>query len=301
MTWSIRNYRAYALLGEGNLFVSMHMILNHALCTLQQAHLPQGDAWLTSSAPNFQTTWNEEIAATCSHHAKTITDIASSLYRGDDTDRESLRSPFSGAAIVSAATVLLWSLHASQTGHAPLTAASERLKILLEILRSWQKSWLIAGSWIETVEILSLLYAVAYGKAAGDDLSQIIAANTNPCDSTSTFGAEPDVSGLPEPSSVSPRLFEKIRHIMFTIAEPTARKQLQTQLHIRDLWNHMCLQAQMTSLYPVDFGDNDASNHGIHDTPEVPFGWGEYLPMLHGDSSINIDSEPFPTFEELGP
>jgi hypothetical protein len=204
MAWTMNNYRIFNLLGEGNLFVSMHMLLNHAPCTLQQAHLPQSHTWVVSGLQNVA--WSQEVAASCCHHANVVSEIACTLYQGDENDRESLRSPFSGAAIVSAACVHLWNLHLpSQTTGMAEDHAGSKIATFLDILRSWQKSWPIASSWIEVIELISALYAVAYGKECAGSAEQ-----HDTSDPSSAPGSVTGAAGLPEPSNVSPRLFEKI-------------------------------------------------------------------------------------------
>lgn len=282
MTWSMKNYRTFCLLGEGNLFVSMHMLLNHALCTLQQAHLPQALHWGPVTSSNVS--WSQEIAAVCCQHAKVISEIACLLHRGDTSDRESLRSPFSGAAIVSSACVHLWSLHSEpQMGDIAKGLDGEKVTNLVDILRSWQESWPIAGSWIEIIELISALYAVAYGKDGPADTGQFTNEHNPGPTSASSPGSATSTVGLPEPNSVSPRLFEKIRHIMFTISEPSALRQLQSRLHIRNLWSHMCIQAQMTSMNWTAFEPTDDFAFGLTESAEVPFEWNDYMTMLDNE------------------
>jgi hypothetical protein len=280
MTWSAENYKIFRLLGEGSLFVSMHMVLGHALCTLQQAHLPQDHEWLSGSTPDSG--WKQDIAAICCFHANVIAEIARTLHNGDDIDKDALRSPFSGAAIVSSACVLLWSLNATTTTTVTATPNmpnSSRIAELLAILKSWQTLWPIASSWVESVELISVLYAVAYG-ASDPELQQ--------SSTTTEENLNVGVIGLPQPSTVSPRLFEKIRHIMFTISEPRARRQIQSRLHVRNLWSHMCLQAQTTSIMvpqPAQNVNYDLE-HELTDSPEVPFGWDQYMSIFDIDQLV---------------
>ena len=184
MKWSTRNYRTFRLLGEGTLFVSMHFLLNHALCVLHQAYLPQAGTWVLPTGSDSQEVFpSQDIAATCLHHASELTKIANSLHNGDAIDREILRSPFAGVAMVSAACVHLWSLHVDKKstkmsvgGKADQTSddisASEKLLCLNEVLRLWQTSWPIAVSWSETIDLVSALYGVAYGRNLTVNLDQ---------------------------------------------------------------------------------------------------------------------------------
>lgn len=280
ITWSMDNYRIFCMLGEDNLFVSMHMLLNHALCTLHQAHLPQvAHNWLPPGSPDAA--WSQEIATICCRHANLISDIACSLFQGDSRDKEALRSPFSGAAIVSAACVQLWNLHSGSRTPDALDDASQRLASLKDILRSWEKSWAIASSWTETIALVQVLYGVAYGKDGVAETYQFTAEQPNTSNLPSASSELAGAAGLPEPRNVSPRLFEKIRHILFTISEPSALQQVQSRLHIRSLWSHMCLQAQMSVINPATFEDVEDFSSSLDDCPELPFGWDDIMATMN--------------------
>jgi hypothetical protein len=73
---------------------------------------------------------------------------------------------------------------------------------------------------------------------------------------------------------------------MLTISEPSALRQLQSQLHIRNLWSHMSLQAQMTTINSAAFVDADSFPISMDDSPEVPFGWHDYMNILDGQESV---------------
>jgi hypothetical protein len=202
---------------------------------------------------------------------------------------------------VSAASVHLWDLYSGQTGNAMNDTEGSKITMLVDILRSWQPSWPIAKSWIETVELMSLLYAVAYGKADQEELSYLTRGSARISHARSPGDTDADTAGLPEASKVSHRLFEKVRHIMFTVSEPSARRKLQTQLHIRNLWNHMCLQAQMASTYPDYPVTSDIFTSDINDSPEVPFGWGDYLSLLDTNATMNIETNSLPVLDSFTP
>jgi len=162
----------------------------------------------------------------------------------------------------------------------------------MNVLRSWIPTWPVALSWFETIELVSALYAVAYGRDSTIDLDAIAAEDadetyTTPSPEKVTLG-----SGVPEPSTVSNRLFEKIRHIIFTASEPSALRQVQTRLHIRNLWGHMSLQAQLASFNAINsIDDNGFPSLDIDGpSPDLLFGWDGYLSIL--DNSLVVGSEP---------
>lgn len=150
--------------------------------------------------------------------------------------------------------------------HGDGESMSQNLLSLMGILRSWSTKWPVALSWLETIELVSALYAVAYGRdSAAINIDEIVVSNTDetysaPSQETVTLG-----SGVLEPSTISSRLFEKIQQIFFATSQSSALRLLQTKLHIWNLWCHMNLQAQMVSLNAVNSGAATSSNLGSSD------------------------------------
>jgi hypothetical protein len=275
MVWSLKNYRAHRLLGQGNTFVSLHFVLNHAMCLAHQEYLPEfeGD-------PAFDETFSPEpsstrsVVRTCLAHAEEITRMASSLYSGDKIDQDMLRAPFVGVALESAACCHLWKLHLDNQSldigipinpqnhnHA---SAKQKIDLICEILRSWSDVWPIASSWHETISLLSRLYQAsnpanvvefednAVGR--GEDTRQLSSGDV-------TIG-----SGYPFPQNLkSQRMFDNIRMIIMTAADPPALRNHQTRLHIQNLWDQMLFRSPKALENTVP--NETVSSHRPHSIP----------------------------------
>jgi hypothetical protein len=48
----------------------------------------------------------------------------------------------------------------------------------------------------------------------------------------------------------------------------------------------MSLQAQMTTMTSATFADADSFTFSMDDSPEVPFGWNDYMNILDGQESF---------------
>ena len=254
MTWSLKNYRAHQLLGQGSMFVSMHFVLNHSLCVAHQEYLPEfeGDPAF-DDAPSPEPLSNRNVVKTCLSHAEEITRMASSLYSGDDTDREMLRAPFVGVALESAACCHLWRIHLDSQGqninHAvepqqEQASAKQKLSLLSEILKSWSDVWLIASSWHETIDLLSRLYQASnpVGMKEMNETRLSRAEENRPLSSGDvSIGSE-----YPYPQNLkSHRMFDNIRMIIMTASDPPALRNHQTRLHIQSLWDRTFTSQQI--------------------------------------------------------
>ena len=157
MVWSLKNYRAHRLLGQGSIFVSLHFVLNHAMCIAHQEYLPEfeGDsAFDEELSPEPSST--SSLVRRCLAHTEEITRMASSLHSGDEEDREMLRAPFVGVALESAACCHLYKIYledqATDTGDTSnrqprgQATAQQKIDLVSEILKSWSDVWPIATS-----------------------------------------------------------------------------------------------------------------------------------------------------------
>lgn len=297
MQWSMSNYRAHQLLGQGSMFVSMHFILNHALCVAHQEYLPEfeGDPAFDDT-PSVEPSNNRSVVKTCLSRAEEITRMASSLYSGDETDREVLRAPFVGVALESAACCHLWRIHqerqsqqlSEQAGAEPQNDASakQKLDLLCEILKSWSDVWPIASSWHETIGLLSRLYQATnpLGLLDFDDNGLEREENQPLSSGDVSIG-----SGYPFPHNLrSQRMFDNIRMIIMTASDPPGLRNWQTRLHIQNVWNSMLPQSQK---------DITTNSNGI----TTPFGFQtgpEFENLSTLDDMLNF-MDDFPGFQNF--
>jgi len=258
MRWTWNNYKSHRRFGQGSLFVSLHFVINHALCMAHQEYLPEfeGDPAF-EDAPSLESSYNHSVVKTCLHHAEEITRMASSLYSGDASDWENLKAPFVGLALGGAACCYLWRIHQSNQiqGVETLTdaddqskvLAKQKLQLLCDILKSWEDVWPISSAWRETIDLLSKLY-----EASHRDQTTTIDDNGLRSLEESQKLPSGDISigsGYPHPQNVnSYRLFDNIRLIVMTAADPSSLRHRQTRLHIEVLWTRMReIQAMMAA------------------------------------------------------
>jgi hypothetical protein len=269
MEWSVKNYRTYRILGQGCLFVSLHFMLHHSFCLEHLAYLPNLQRPHSSnSAQSPADVNNISVASTCLYHADEITRMASTLHGGDEADRQMLFSPMAGLAILGAATVHLWSLHfgdqmiqvinSGQNAIDGSLTPRQNLSGLSDILQEWAVVWPIALSWLETIESLEEMYAVACGEATigtPDDALNLGKDIEEPETSDpTTFG-----SGLPEPEPVQ-TFYERICNVILSGSLSSMMIRRQTRLHIQSLWR------RIRFLDPTTSGDLDLGFEGQFQT-----------------------------------
>jgi hypothetical protein len=136
------------------------------------------------------------------------------------------------------------------SGHEPIDddlTPRQKLSGLSEILREWTVVWPIALSWLETIESLEEMYAVACGEAAIgiDDEASNLPEDAETADPT-TFG-----SGLPEPEPVQ-TFYQRICNVLLSGSLSSMMIRQQTRLHIQSLWRRTRLQDPIPS--DVDLG-----------------------------------------------
>lgn len=273
MRWTWRNYKSHRRFGQGSLFVSLHFIINHALCRAHQEYLPEfeGDPAF-ENAPSIESSYNHSVVRTCLSHAEEITRMASALYRGDASDLEMLQAPFVGLALESAACCHLWRIHQNLQIQGVETVtdadgqskvlARQKLQLLCDILRSWKDVWPISSAWHETIDLLSKLYEAFHRERTTtiDDNELRSGEESQPL-------ASEDISigsGYPHPENInSYRLFDNIRLIIMTAADPSSLRQRQTRLHIEVLWTRMRMIQEMMAA--------DGANSDFHLNLSAPF------------------------------
>jgi hypothetical protein len=309
MSWSMKNYRAHRMLGQGSLFVSLHFVLNNALCFAHQEYLPEfeGDpAFDEQNSPEPST--SRSVVKTCLYHVEEIIRMASSLSSGDDTDREMLRAPFVGLALESAACCQLWQIHLdsmspeSGNSETPNKASpTQKLAMIMDIFKSWEDTWPIAAAWQETIDLLSRLYEAAHPTGMLDfDVSRLDNREEHQPGEI-TIG-----SGYPDPQNLSShRVFDSIRLILMTVADPSSLRHRQTRLHIQNLWNRMfpisnpALPESATTLALAQYGNfsnfDDMLNYHFMDEFEGFPGDQSDSITVSSLSAINPQhSSPFP-------
>lgn len=252
--WSPENYRSFRLLNQGGLFVSLHMILNHTLMVAYYPQLP--DHWADDPAQAQGQSWanTRSLDATLPsvRFANMVTTIAYTLYNGDNLDREILQSLFVGHIVVFAANMHLWQHYSGDRGQGPSSltfGASElpatQIDFILTLFRAWQKRYMIAGAWLETLELLRRIYTVAYRQAEveqEDENNDSNEVNNN----THLISVGSGIPG-PLPWTGSLSLVKRTSIFMFSISEDSSVHRHAARLHMQSLWKQMLMQFRVLS------------------------------------------------------
>ncbi|KAF2105007.1 hypothetical protein NA57DRAFT_51792 [Rhizodiscina lignyota] len=283
MQWSHQNYRRHQSLGQGKLFVTMHMVIHHTLCVAHQEYLPQLDApALMGDLGTSDTQYDyaglsldhrdEHIISVCLHNAEAISSIAAYLESGSECDRAMLRSAYTGSALMTAASVHLWKQYTNPDPNDPMANYSiESARLSLNIIKSWRHSWKCAHAWTESLEMLFKLYQFAYG--TNSQLSQALADNDNDGDTSTSTSPNPahsksptesgadqsvtrDGSGYLDPHRVCQRLYDKMRNTMISPLESSATKKRHMRVYLSTLWQHMWTQDVLNGVsFDASFSD----------------------------------------------
>lgn len=268
MCWSASNVKLHRATGQAKLFVTFHLLLNHARFIMHQDYLPQLDSpgldEAEATVHNGVTgvlDLNKTTISVCVSSAENVVDIVSIFQNQPLSKSADLQSAFAANSMIAAAGVQLWARYTEGfTGDAPNTATNG-LQQLSEAIRLWQSEWPVAGAWCDTLKFLGQLYDTFYTQSYNPasiltEASDIRPDHPSPnCDEVSvraTEGPPQGVSegnGVPDSEHVSQRLFDKIRHVILASLENQDVRKRLLNSYLRSLWQHMWLYEAVQGEY----------------------------------------------------
>ncbi|PMD43537.1 hypothetical protein L207DRAFT_564199 [Hyaloscypha variabilis F] len=278
LSWSPQNYKLHQVTGQAQAFVNLNFLLHHSKCVMHQEYLPQLDSqYSLNSEVNYATSFDAagisldyidtKIIKTSMNSINTITEIALTLNAGPAKDRELLQSIFAANAILTASAVHLWVLYTQTCDACPKHEALAKAENLRQVIKSWQPQWRVATAWVETLEMLYKLYVYSYGKVVESDLDCWDMGTDDINDSLEVVGEVTDESGggpissdadgIPDPSAVCQRLYDKIRSVLVNPLLATDIKQRNLRAYCRTLWQHVWIYGP-TEGFGDDFSSLDA-------------------------------------------
>lgn len=254
MMWSVENYKLHRSTGQARLFVSFHLLLNHARCVMHHEYLPQ----LDSPAPEQvgspeapQSTQghdlDEKMVSACVSSAEQIATMVCTLQHLDLSDASTLQSMFAANALTAAASVQLWIWHTELSDGETTDLADGRFLEITNLISSWKEHWPVATAWIDTLDSIRQLYqasyvdqwtSISYLDAHGHAPADIASPASDPSNNE-LLTAVCDGNGVPDPSQVSQRLFDKLRITLLAALERTPVKKRLNNAFIRTLREHM--------------------------------------------------------------
>jgi hypothetical protein len=253
---------------------------------MHQEYLPQLDTqYSLGSEVDYATIYDaagisldcidNTIIKPCMHNINAITEMALTLNSGSEKDRELLQSIFAANAILTAAAVHLWVLYTQTCYACPKHEALAKAEKLRQIIKSWQAQWPVATAWVETLEMLYKLYVYSYGKVLESDLdcwdmgTDDFNENSEVSwvfDESGVCPLSSEADGLPDPSTVCQRLYDKIRNILVNPLLAKDAKQRNLRVYCRTLWQHMWIVGPAEG-----FGDDLLSLESILGEPGSVF------------------------------
>ena len=276
LSWSPQKYKLHQVTGQAQAFVNFNFLLHHSRCIMHQEYLPQLDSqYSLNSEVNYATSFDaagvsldyidKPIIKACISSVNTITDMALTLHTGPEKDRGLLQSIFAANAILTASAVHLWVLYTQTCDACPKHEALAKAEKLRQVIKSWQPQWRVATAWVETLEMLYKLYVYSYGKVVESDLDCWDMGTDDLNDSLEAVGditdesgvVASDLDGIPDPSVVCQRLYDKIRSILVNPLLATDIKQRNLRAYCRTLWQHVWIYGP-TEGFGDDFSSLDA-------------------------------------------
>lgn len=235
--------------GHGKLFVASHMLLRHCAVVAHQEYLPQYELLLDSTGDidaagldlGFK---DEQLTSSCLSNTDDIRSICNSLSTDDSEALEDMRSTFAALALISAANVHLWSKYASPD---PTPDEQQRhhnqVRMILDILHSWETQWKMAQACSNTLEHICLLYEQAYIVDQDVDLITVTPHTEQSNESEGEVEPHPLYrshagDGYPDAATMHQRLYDKIRMIMLGPLQSSGTKQDLMRVFQDTMWEH---------------------------------------------------------------
>ncbi|KAL6855447.1 hypothetical protein ACO1O0_006594 [Amphichorda felina] len=180
LRWSVDNYTSQCGLGQGRLFVAMHLLLRSALCIAHQSYLPHLDGCSVLLDHLDAAGWSllrrePALISTCVYSAMEMGEIAQQvlgldLEDGQEPAREphdhlGIQSTWLVCSLLPAANVFLWLYYAKDgdfAGEATRAAAKTYLDTIQSLLSRWRGRWGIAQEWLAGLRTMEVTYRAAY-------------------------------------------------------------------------------------------------------------------------------------------
>ncbi|KAH8690700.1 fungal-specific transcription factor domain-containing protein [Talaromyces proteolyticus] len=282
LKWSEESFRAHKSLGQGQLFVNLHWVIHHGLFVIQQEYLPQfdpfgnvdrtiGDAGCDHAGIPFNYR-DEDAVVTCLQNARAISSISRGLSRCDDpAHRDIFQSTFAACALMSAAQVCLWGHFVEQhtREYSQCAPFMEDFTLSLDTHRTWSFNWKVCEGFVESLELLKMLYECAYGATQistekGSDNSSD--SNHIECGETSSAKLS-EGAGLPDPTTTSQRLYYQIRAISVLALEDKNFKRRCLAAFTKAMWPDIIGDDIMEAFFLTELdGGTDLSTETIFST-----------------------------------
>lgn len=254
LSWSLQNYKIHQVTGQTQAYVNLNFLLLHSRCVMHQEYMPQMDLqhnidpevnhvkqYDAAGIPLEKT--DKALMHICMISVHAITEMALTLSKGPEKDRQHLQSIFAANAILTASAVHLWILYSVPIKECPKHEALAVADKLRHIIMSWQPQWPVARAWVETLEMLYQVYVFTYGKVVGSEPegweieSGLINAGGDAIitgDRVAPIAVDEDT--IQDSSLIHRRLFDKIRSILSNSILARDVKKRHMKVYSQTLW-----------------------------------------------------------------
>lgn len=227
MQWSERNLRAHQSLGQASHFISMHLLIQHASFLSHHEHLPHAeDLGLLSTAQSNRDATTISFCLEGASKVVTMLRLIDSITAGLCHTQLGVCA---GIPMVTAASVLLWAHHCSQSAMLSATLsegqvaqAKDDVDYLVFILDSWAKTWGLARAWANCIRLLDEFYQSRY-RRGNQPLKLGNPASTTARTETESLPVSPtplrDGDGFPDLTMIPNDTYYKVRLITGLILE----------------------------------------------------------------------------------
>ncbi|KAI9830718.1 MAG: hypothetical protein M1819_005382 [Sarea resinae] len=223
LLWSYDNLQGHRSLGQDKLFVNMHFLIHHTLFVAHQEYLPlleasllgdfPVDAGMDAAGTPFEY-YDESMVASCLFNADSVTEMVRLLSVGRNLNSDPFCSTFGGLAMLSAANIYLWGYFprvgaaSPDQGQVDILQSKANFDFLLDTVKSWRGRWELASAWANALELLFVLYQIAFGEAGeplDDSPYSYVTIDKAPSESV---GLTPSASNAEDELSNTPRRFQ---------------------------------------------------------------------------------------------
>jgi len=200
---------------------------------------------------------NERLISTCLQNVDDVRDICEYLSTTDAEALEDMRSTFTALALLSAASVHLWSKHAAgRLESSNPSSEHNQIHIIFDLLQSWAFQWKMARACSDTLQIICLLYKHAYhvdvdlSPASGPLLVELSTGSDDdegPSPQYRSRGGD----GYPDVASMHQRLYDKIRMVTLSPLQSPETKRSIMKIFLSTMWEHAWVQEGLPMIEAV--------------------------------------------------
>ncbi|KAK6381594.1 hypothetical protein LTS17_004653 [Exophiala oligosperma] len=170
--WSTQNRKLFRHTGQEALFVTFHLVLNHARCALREEYLPYEDEMDSPLHEGGQydrydgthpsaDKQDERTTSICISSSEAILDVMETFLTNDG-GFPTLQSLFAAPAFLSAANTQLWLQYVVAQDEEACRKAAASVDKITAVLELWTTHWPVADAWLSTLATLRRLYQATY-------------------------------------------------------------------------------------------------------------------------------------------